>query len=88
MKFSDLKCCPFCGSEEFYERRRASGPVMYYMRFDGEESNNSEMYSSLSYSGSGRVWCAACDSYLGKAETEAVGVKAEQAYKKQEVANG
>ena len=85
MKFSDLKCCPFCGGEEFYERRRAVGPVTYYFRFDGEEANNSEMYSCLSYSGSGRVWCAECDSYLGNYETDVVGVRAERQYYLKEI---
>lgn len=69
MKFSDLKRCPFCGCDEFYEKRYARGPVWYYMRFDGEEINNSEMYSQLDYEGTGRVYCAECDRVLGNFET-------------------
>ena len=88
MVFWELKCCPFCGCEEYYERRRATGIVRYYMRFDGKEANNSEMYGDLEYDCSGRVWCCDCDAYLGNIETDTVGVKAERAYKKQEVANG
>lgn len=85
MKFSDLKCCPFCGCEEFYERRRASGPVRYNMRFDGDETDNSCMYDDLNYSWNGKVWCVECDRYLGNQEKNTVGVEAERAYKKQEV---
>lgn len=72
MKFSDLKCCPFCGSEEFCEKRYARGPVRYYLRFDGKEADNSEMYSSLSYGGSDRVYCAECDRYLGNPDRNTV----------------
>lgn len=84
MKFTKLKCCPFCGSEEFYERRRAYGTVCYNMRFDGKEADNSCMYDSLNYSWNGKVWCAECDRYLGNQNENKVGVEAERAYKKQE----
>ena len=75
MKFSDLKRCPFCGCEEFYEKRYARGPVWYCMRFDGEETNNSDMYSFLSYERTGRVYCADCDRVLGNFETDTVAAQ-------------
>ncbi len=71
-KFSDLKCCPFCGGQEFYEKRYARGSVWFFMGFDGKEADNSEMYSQLSYEGSGRVYCAECDRVLGNMDKNTV----------------
>lgn len=89
MKFTDLKYCPFCGCEEFYEKRRTTGTVTYYMRFDGDEADNSCMYEGLEYTWNGKVWCAECDRYLGNQDDNKVGVEAERAYrKKDEVADG
>lgn len=65
MKFSDLECCPFCGSEEYFGRCRAKGIVVYNMRFDGQETHNEDMYEGLSYTDNGKRWCADCGSYLG-----------------------
>lgn len=77
MKFSDLRRCPFCGCDEFYEKRYARGPVRYYMAFNPDwEANNSEMYSSLSYEGTGRAYCADCDRVLGNFETGTVAAQA------------
>lgn len=78
MKFTELKCCPFCGSEEFYEKRYARGPVWYFSRFDGGDADNSEMYSQLSYEGSGRVYCAECDRYLGNSDRNTVSKAVER----------
>lgn len=75
MKFAELRCCPFCGGEEFIEKRWAAGPIWYCMRFDGKEADNSEMYSMLTHKGSGRVYCADCDRYLGNMDTGDVSVK-------------
>ena len=74
MRFSELKCCPYCGGEEFYEKRYARGPVWFFMGFDGREADNTEMYSQLSYEGSGRVYCAECDRYLGNPDRNTVAV--------------
>lgn len=85
MKFSDLKCCPFCDSDTFYERTRVRGTMTYYLRFDGEEAHNEEMYDGLDYKSSGRVWCANCGNYLGNYATDEVGVKADRAYHLNEI---
>lgn len=76
MNFSDLKHCPFCGGEEYFERRRAAGYVTYNMRFDGRETHNEGMYDGLSYEDSGKRWCTDCGCYLGNAKTGRVGVAA------------
>lgn len=76
MKFSDLECCPFCGGEEYFERCRAKGIVVFNVRFDGEETRNEDMYDELSYTDSGRRWCTNCGRYLGNSLKNEVGVAA------------
>lgn len=72
MKFSKLEYCPFCGSEEVYEKRYARGPVWYQLRFDGKEADNTEMYEGLSFECSGRVYCNECNKYLGNIDKNIV----------------
>lgn len=79
MKFSDLKCCPFCGNDEFYEKQYAKGPIYFNMRFDGEETHNETMYDSLTTIQSGRVYCNHCEKYLGNMLSDALGKEAERA---------
>lgn len=88
MKFTELSCCPFCGCEEFFEKRWASGPVWYSMRFDGGEGDNSEMYSALTYRGTGRVYCVECDRYLGNVDTGEVSVKVARMIEKRGLCDG
>lgn len=80
MKFSDLKCCPFCKSEEFYEKEYAKGSITYRMRFDGEETDNSTMYDNLDHYSSGRAYCDDCNRYLGNYMTDKLGKAAYQEY--------
>lgn len=80
MKFSDLKHCPFCGSEEFYEKQYARGRITYRMRFDDEETDNSAMYDSLDISYSGRAYCDGCHKYLGNYMSDLIGKAAYQEY--------
>lgn len=47
MKFTDLKCCPFCGCSEYYEKQRVYGISYFMMRYDGEEANNDGMYDGM-----------------------------------------
>lgn len=82
MKFSDLSFCPFCGNEEYFERRYACGTVIYHMRFDGEEINNEGMYDNLSYTDVGKRWCSNCGRYLGNENKNEVGVAARRAAEK------
>lgn len=80
MKFSELRCCPFCGCEEYYETMAASGHVTFRSRFDGEEAGNEEMYSGVDIKPSaGRVYCSHCNRYLGNYQKDIVGLQAEHA---------
>lgn len=76
MKFTSLECCPFCGGEEYFEKRYANGFVIYNMRFDGRETHNEDMYDGLSYRDSGRRWCTNCGRYLGNELKDEAGVAA------------
>lgn len=86
MKFSELTCCPFCGNEEYYLMYHAEGPgfynfrLFYNFRFDEEEPrDNTEMNSSLSYSGGKSAYCNVCNKYLGDVTKDIAGVDAAEA---------
>lgn len=81
MKFSELKKCPFCGGDEFYQKGYASGPTSFTIRFDGEEADNSDMHSTLEYKYTGKCYCRKCGEYLGNIEKDIVGKKAEKVLK-------
>lgn len=73
MKFSELDCCPFCGSEEFYTKEYGYGTIYYNERFDGKEADNSELFESLSFKNySGKAYCRNCNRYLGNKEKDTV----------------
>lgn len=40
----NIKCCPYCGSEEYYIKQSYHGRCNYYLRFDGKETDNGEMW--------------------------------------------
>ncbi len=82
MKFSDLECCPFCGSEKFYTKQYAYGTIVCRERFDGEETDNEDLFESLNFKYSGRAYCLSCDRYLGNAKTNTVGKEATKAMRK------
>ncbi len=79
MKFTDLKCCPFCDSEEFYVKQYAYGTIICRERFDGEEAHNEDLYDGLNYKYSGRAYCLNCGKYLGSVEKNIVGKEATKA---------
>ncbi len=79
MKFTDLKCCPFCDSEEFYVKEYAYGTIICRERFDGEEAHNEDLYDGLNYKYSGRAYCLNCGKYLGSFEKNIVGKEATKA---------
>ena len=83
MKFEELTCCPFCGCDQYYEKQYARGPVIFRMRYDSEQADNSEMYDSIDFTFSGRVYCDNCDQYLGNRITSDLSVAARKALKKQ-----
>ena len=84
MKFSDLERCPFCGCDEYYEKQQVRGSTIYYMRFDGEETDNEDMYAGLSTVRTGRTYCAICNKYIGNSNTNTVGINAEKQLSKKE----
>lgn len=82
MKFSELRCCPFCGCTNYYTKSRASGIVRYYESFLGDEIDNSQMYDSLDYKIDERRYCAGCDKLLGHADKDAVSKQVENVLEK------
>ena len=73
MKFSELDCCPFCCSKEYYTKQYVYGTLCYNERFDGEEAENGELYDGLNCKNySGRVYCKECGRYLGNKEKDTV----------------
>ena len=80
MKFEKLTCCPFCGCDQFYEKQYARGTVIFRTRYDGEETDNSEMYDSLTFESSGRVYCDNynCNKYIGNRKTGKVSIEVQK----------
>ncbi len=44
MKFSQLKKCPFCGSDKYYTTESCYGTYEFTQSFTGKECDNSDMY--------------------------------------------
>lgn len=66
MKFTDLKCCPFCGHDTYYTKNYTYGVVNFNCHFDGSEADNSYMYDNLvTKESNGYVYCAYCNKRLG-----------------------
>lgn len=84
MKFTDLKCCPFCGYDTFYQKQYAYGTILFRGRFDGKEAHNEDLYEGLNYKYNvGRAYCLNCNEYLGNIEENVVGKNAQKALNKQ-----
>ena len=79
MKFTDLKCCPFCGCDEFYEKQYAYGTIVFRERFDGKETHNEDLYDCLNYKYNGRAYCLNCNKYLGNVAENTIGKTAQRA---------
>lgn len=78
MKFTDLKCCPFCGSEMYYEKQTVKGKIEFNSLFNGEEAPNYDMYEGLTHTYSGKCYCRKCDKYLGNYIIDTVSKSVEQ----------
>ena len=66
---SKLKCCPYCGSEEYYIKQHATGELEWRMRFDGKEAENEAYYEPLMVTNTSKfAWCLRCDKKLFKLE--------------------
>lgn len=77
-KFSDLKCCPFCGCEMYYEKQTVTGKIEFNSMFNGEEAPNYELYDSLEHTYSGRCYCSDCNKYLGNNLKNTIGAEAKK----------
>lgn len=76
--FEDLTKCPFCGCEVFYTMQKPIGMVQYRMRFDGEETDNEQMYDGLHFKETGKAYCFGCNQYLGNYFAGTVGTAAQR----------
>ena len=70
MKISaNITCCPYCGSEEYYIKQSFKGTCNYYMRFDGKEADNGEMWENSSIKNTSKyARCSNCNKRLFKIE--------------------
>lgn len=64
-----IKCCPYCGSKEYYIKQSYSGKCNYYIRFDGKEAENGDMWEDSSFRNTSKyAWCSGCHKRLFKLE--------------------
>lgn len=78
MKFSEMKECPFCGSDKYYLSEYYYGTFDFEHSFRGEECDNSGMYDGLQVRTNKRAYCKKCGNYLGNAIDNTVGKEAEK----------
>lgn len=78
MKFSEIKKCPFCGSDRYYATEYYYGSFEFEQSFTGEECDNSGMYDGLSIKSNKRAYCKNCKKYLGNVIDNTVGKDAEK----------
>lgn len=81
MKFSQLKKCPFCGSDEYYTTEFCFGTYTFTQSFTGKECDNSDMYEGLQTRINKKVYCRNCNEYLGNIIEDTLSKKAEKALK-------
>ena len=62
----DMKCCPYCGYEEFYIKQSYSGKCDYNMRFDGDtDVENGSMWDNATMKDINKyVRCGNCEKKL------------------------
>lgn len=65
----NIKCCPYCGGEEYYMKQSFKGTCEYIVRFDGEEAENGHIYDNTEYKNTSKyTWCQNCDKKLFQLE--------------------
>ena len=79
MKFSEIKECPFCGSDKYYVSEYYYGKFEFTQSFREEECDNSGMYDGLQVRTNKRAYCKECENYLGNIINNTVGKEAEKA---------
>lgn len=76
---NDLKCCPFCGNDQYYQHMYVQGSGIYHSCFDGSyEADNTEMYSGLVHTMGVKIYCNNCEEYLGNLNTGELSAKAKK----------
>lgn len=66
---SNIKECPYCGSEEYYIKQSFKGTCDYNIRFDGKETENGHMWDDAIYKNTSKyAWCRECGKRLFKLE--------------------
>ncbi|MBN1076026.1 hypothetical protein DVV91_17025 [Clostridium botulinum] len=66
---NNIKCCPHCGSEEYYIKQSFKGTCNYHMRFDGKETENCDLHDGAQYTNTSKyAWCNECNKRLFKLE--------------------
>lgn len=76
MKFSDLKCCPFCGGAEFYTIEEFWGSPSKPQRFDGKAAIHDKIYDSTANTYKINAYCRLCKRYLGNLLKDTIGAYA------------
>lgn len=64
----DMKECPHCGHDTYYTTFRVSGTGNHFVRFDGKDTSNSEMYDGIFHHTHKWARCADCEKRLFKVE--------------------
>lgn len=65
----NIKCYPYCGSEEYYIKQSFKGTCNYYIRFDGEVAYNTTMHDNIEYINVSKyAWCSECNKKLFEIE--------------------
>ena len=64
----DMKCCPYCGNDEFYMKQSYKGVCEYNMKFDLEDTRSPENGSMWDMATMKDEWkyvrCNRCDKRL------------------------
>ena len=61
----NIKCCPYCGGEEYYIKQSYKGNCEYILRFDGDEAENGDIHQGAQYKNTSKyAWCQNCDKRL------------------------
>lgn len=61
----NIKCCPYCGSEQYYIKQSFKGTCCYHIRFDGKEAENGELWDNTSFKNTSKyAWCSDCNKRL------------------------
>ncbi|WP_017470647.1 hypothetical protein [Amphibacillus jilinensis] len=59
--------CHHCGNDgQYYIKEQVRGSVASMFRFDGEDPDNTELYSHLSHKSGKYAYCKECDKRLFK----------------------